>query len=243
MKWDGRGTRRSHRERPSTPPAAGAGVERYGGPASNPRTEAPSEILGCAHAHGCCESSEAELARRELLELITAPDVDVGGAIKLFLRSLAPLLPVARGLSQGIWNMTRARMRQHEYYFIVQRRLARHYCWLELLSRPTSVLAHDRRSLYASCAFLCVGLRTQSRTMGVAGVSACRPGASRHVPCLSFKRHLCGPFFCASLEVRRPPRITRAIAARTRRQTTVDTRHATGDRTQHDHVRGPPLHR
>merc|ERR1711935_583859 len=69
--------------------------------------------------------------------------------------SLAPLLPVARGLSQGTWNMTRARMRQHEYYFIVQRRLARHYCWLELLSRPTAVLAHDRRSLYASCAFLC----------------------------------------------------------------------------------------
>ena len=58
-------------------------------------------------------------------------------------------------------QMTRVRMRQHEYYFIVQRRLARHYCWLELLSRPTSVLAHDRRSLYASCAFLCVGLRTE----------------------------------------------------------------------------------
>ena len=75
------------------------GAERYGGPASNPKTEALNEILGCAHAHGCCESSEAELARRELLELITAPDVDVGGAIKLFLRSLAPLLPVAR-LSQ-----------------------------------------------------------------------------------------------------------------------------------------------
>ena len=83
LRWDGRGTRRSHRERPSTPPAAGAGVERYGGPASNPRTEALSEILGCAHAHGCCESSEAELARRELLELVTAPDADVGGAIKL----------------------------------------------------------------------------------------------------------------------------------------------------------------
>ena len=99
MRWDGRGTRRSHRERPSTPPAAGAGAERYGGPASNPKAEALSENLGCAHAHGCCESSEAELARRELLELITAPDVDVGGAIKLFLHSLAPLLPVAR-LSQ-----------------------------------------------------------------------------------------------------------------------------------------------
>ena len=122
-------------------------------------------------------------------------------------------------------QMTRVRMRQHEYYFIVQRRLARHYCWLELLSRPTSVLAHDRRSLYASCAFLCVGLRTEPHHG--AWVSACRPGASRHVPCLSFKRHLCGPFFCASLEVRRPPRITRAIAARTR-QSTDDTRQ-TGD--------------
>ena len=77
----------------------------------------------------------------------------------------------------------------------------------------------------------CVSVSAQSRTMGVAGVSACRPGASRHVPCLSFKRHLCGPFFCASLEVRRPPRITRAIAARTRRQTT-HSRHATGDRTR-----------
>ena len=65
----------------------------------------------------------------------------------------------------------------------------------------------------------CVSVSAQSRTMGVAGVSACRPGASRHVPCLSFKRHLCGPFFCASLEVRRPPRITRAIAARTRQST------------------------
>ena len=83
LRWDGRGTRRSHRERPSTPPAAGAGAERYGGPASNPKAEALSENLGCAHAHGCCESSEAELARRELLELITAPDADVGGAIKL----------------------------------------------------------------------------------------------------------------------------------------------------------------
>jgi len=117
-------------------------------------------------------------------------------------------------------QMTRVRMRQHEYYFIVQRRLARHYCWLELLSRPTSVLAHDRRSLYASCAFLCVGLRRAAPwRMGV-GVSAGR--VSSVVPCLSFKRHLCGPFFCASLEVRRPPRITRAIAARTR-QSTRDT--------------------
>ena len=60
--------------------------------------------------------------------------------------------------------------------------------------------------------------------MGV-GVSAGR--VSSVVPCLSFKRHLCGPFFCASLEVRRPPRITRAIAARTR-QSTDDTRQ-TGD--------------
>ena len=83
LRSDGRGTRRSHRERPSTPPAAGAGAERYGGPASNPKAEALSENLGCAHAHGCCESSEAELARRELLELVTAPDADVGGAIKL----------------------------------------------------------------------------------------------------------------------------------------------------------------
>ncbi|EOD10804.1 hypothetical protein EMIHUDRAFT_248217 [Emiliania huxleyi CCMP1516] len=132
-------------------PRDSEGVERYGGPASNPRTEALSEILGCAHAHGCCESSEAELARRELLELVTAPDAD------------------------GIWNMTRARMRQHEYYFIVQRKLARHYCWLELLSRPTSVMAHDRRSLYASCAFLCVS--PQSRCWAV---SAARlPGYNR----------------------------------------------------------------
>ena len=131
-------------------------------------------------------------------------------------------------------QMTRVRMRQHEYYFIVQRRLARHYCWLEPLSRPTSVLAHDRRSLYASCAFLCVGLRTEPHHG--AWVSACRPGASRHVPCLSFKRHLCGPFFCASLEVRRPPRITRAIAARTRQSTrhTCDDSRAT--QTAHDHV-------
>ena len=139
-------------------------------------------------------------------------------------------------------QMTRVRMRQHEYYFIVQRRLARHYCWLELLSRPTSVLAHDRRSLYASCAFLCRSPHRAAPWVSQhAGVSACRPGASRHVPCLSFKRHLCGPFFCASLEVRRPPRITRAIAARTRRQTTVSTRDR--QETAHDHVRGPPLHR
>ena len=83
-------------------------------------------------------------------------------------------------------QMTRVRMRQHEYYFIVQRRLARHYCWLELLSRPTSVLAHDRRSLYASCAFLCVGLRTEPHhgawVLGV-GVSAGRV-SSRPVPVL-----------------------------------------------------------
>ena len=101
--------------------------------------------------------------------------------------SLAPLLPVARGLSQGIWNMTRARMRQHEYYFIVQRKLARHYCWLELLSRPTSVMAHDRRSLYASCAFLCVS--PQSRCWAV---SAARLLTSHACPL----RHLCGPFLC-----------------------------------------------
>ncbi|EOD05168.1 Hypothetical protein EMIHUDRAFT_220284 [Emiliania huxleyi CCMP1516] len=61
-------------------------------------------------------------------------------------------------------------MRQHEYYFIVQRRLARHYCWLELLSRPTSVLAHDRRPLYASCAFLCRSQRGE-------GDEAAPPGA------------------------------------------------------------------
>ena len=89
LRWDGRGTRRSHRERPSTPPAAGAGAERDGGPASNPRTEALSEILGCAHAHGCCESSEAELARRELLELVTAPDALSFAASHLFFPSHA----------------------------------------------------------------------------------------------------------------------------------------------------------
>ena len=172
-------------------------MERYGGPASNPRTEAPSEILGCAHAHGCCESSEAELARRELLELITAPDVDVGGAIKLFLRSLAPLLPVARGLSQGIWNMTRARMRQHEYYFIVQRRLARHSCWLELLSRPTSVMAHDRRSLYASCAFLCVS--PQSRCWAVSAARLLTPHAHAVLYGICVARFLCIVRSCAGL--------------------------------------------
>ena len=75
--------------------------------------------------------------------------------------------------------MTRVRMRQHEYYFIVQRRLARHYCWLELLSRPTSVLAHDRRSLYASCAFLCVGLRTRAAPWVSQGCR--RVGRARHV--------------------------------------------------------------
>ena len=93
--------------------------------------------------------------------------------------------------------MTRVRMRQHEYYFIVQRRLARHYCWLELLSRPTSVLAR----------------------VGV-GVSAGRV-SSRPVPVLSA---FVWPVFCASLEVRRPPRVTRAIAARTPRQSTRDRR-------------------
>ena len=102
--------------------------------------------------------------------------------------SLAPLLPVARGLSHGTWNMTRARMRQHEYYFIVQRRLARHYCWLELLSRPTSVMAHDTRSLYAC--FLCVSPPSppQSRCW----VSAAHLLTSRACPL----RHLCGPFLC-----------------------------------------------
>ena len=123
--------------------------------------------------------------------------------------------------------MTRVRMRQHEYYFIVQRRLARHYCWLEPLSRPTSVLAHDRRSYCMHRAPSCVSVSAQSRTMA----HGCRRvGRARLVSrptCLSFKRHLCGPFFCASLEVRRPPRITRAIAARTR-QSTDDTRQ-TGD--------------
>ena len=84
-------------------------------------------------------------------------------------------------------QMTRVRMRQHEYYFIVQRRLARHYCWLELLSRPTSVMAHDRRSLYASCAFLCVS--PQSRCWAV---SAARLLTSHACPL----RHLCGPFLC-----------------------------------------------
>jgi len=84
-------------------------------------------------------------------------------------------------------QMTRVRMRQHEYYFIVQRRLARHYCWLELLSRPTSVMAHDTRSLYASC-FLCVSPPSppQSRCW----VSAAHLLTSRACPL----RHLCGPF-------------------------------------------------
>ena len=78
-------------------------------------------------------------------------------------------------------QMTRVRMRQHEYYFIVQRRLARHYCWLELLSRPTSVMAHDRRSLYASCAFLCVSPQSRRDEL-LGGVGR----ASPHVPRLSF---------------------------------------------------------
>ena len=103
--------------------------------------------------------------------------------------SLAPLLPVARGLSQATWNMTRARMRQHEYYFIVQRRLARHYCWLELLSRPTSVMAHDTRSLYASC-FLCVSPPSppQSRCWVSAGISS-RPAPVLYGICVA--RFLC----------------------------------------------------
>ena len=126
--------------------------------------------------------------------------------------SLAPLLHVARGLSQGTWNMTRARMRQHEYYFIVQRRLARHYCWLELLSRPTSVMAHDTRSLYASLLPVCVSpLPAAEPLLGVGR-------ASPHVPRLSFTAFV-WPVFCASLEAAQASPVT--IAAR--------TRHATAD--------------
>ena len=132
--------------------------------------------------------------------------------------SLAPLLPVARGLSQGTWNMTRARMRQHEYYFIVQRRLARHYCWLELLSRPTSVMAHDTRSLYASLLPVCVSpLPAAEPLLGVGR-------ASPHVPRLSFTAFV-WPVFCASLEAAQASPVT--IAARTR-HATADT--STGER-------------
>ena len=133
----------------------------------------------------------ARARRRSLLESCSSsslrPTLTLVARSSSYFLSLAPLLPVARGLSQGIWNMTRARMRQHEYYFIVQRKLARHYCWLELLSRPTSVMAHDRRSLYASCAFLCVS--PQSRCWAV---SAARLLTSHACPL----RHLCGPFLC-----------------------------------------------
>ena len=63
-------------------------------------------------------------------------------------------------------QMTRVRMRQHEYYFIVQRRLARHYCWLELLWSP----ARRRcwRMTGDHCmhrAPSCVSVSAQSRTM------------------------------------------------------------------------------
>ena len=109
--------------------------------------------------------------------------------------------------------MTRVRMRQHEYYFIVQRRLARHYCWLELLSRPTSVMAHFRRSLYASCAFLCVSPQSRRDEL-LGGVGR----ASPHAPRLSFTAFV-WPVFCASLEAAQASPVT--IAAR--------TRHATAD--------------
>ena len=48
-------------------------------------------------------------------------------------------------------------------------------------------MAHDRRSLYASCAFLCVS--PQSRCWAV---SAARLLTSHACPL----RHLCGPFLC-----------------------------------------------
>ena len=110
--------------------------------------------------------------------------------------------------------MTRARMRQHEYYFIVQRRLARHSCWLELLSRPTSVMAHDRRSLYASCAFLCVS--PQSRCWAV---SAARLLTSQRLSLQSFTAPFVWPVFCASLEAAQASPVTIAVR----------TRHATAD--------------
>ena len=127
--------------------------------------------------------------------------------------SLAPLLHVARGLSQGTWNMTRARMRQHEYYFIVQRRLARHYCWLELLSRPTSVMAHDTVS--------CVCLPPPRRR----AAAGCRPRiSSRPAPVLygiCVARFLCIVRSCAGL-----PGYNR------RAHTTRDSRHL--DRREFD---------
>ena len=116
-------------------------------------------------------------------------------------------------------QMTRVRMRQHEYYFIVQRRLARHYCWLELLSRPTSVMAHDTRSLYASC-FLCVSPPPRRRA-----AAGCRPRiSSRPAPVLygiCVARFLCIVRSCAGL-----PGYNR------RAHTTRDSRHL--DRREFD---------
>ena len=94
-------------------------------------------------------------------------------------------------------QMTRVRMRQHEYYFIVQRRLARHSCWLELLSRPTSVMAHDRRSLYASCAFLCVS--PQSRCWAVSAARLLTPHAHAVLYGICVARFLCIVRSCAGL--------------------------------------------
>ena len=155
----------------------------------------------------------ARARRRSLLESCSSsslrPTLTLVARSSSYFLSLAPLLPVARGLSQGTWNMTRARMRQHEYYFIVQRRLARHYCWLELLSRPTSVMAHDTRSLYASC-FLCVSPPSPPQT-----AAGCRPRiSSRPAPVLY---GICVARFCASLEAAQASRVT--IAARTRHAT------------------------
>ena len=120
-------------------------------------------------------------------------------------------------------QMTRVRMRQHEYYFIVQRRLARHYCWLELLSRPTSVLAHDRRSLYASCAFLC---RSPHRAAPWRmGVGVCRPGASRQSSRACPLNGICVTvFLCIVRSAQASPNYT----CDRRAHTTVDRRHATG---------------
>ena len=115
--------------------------------------------------------------------------------------------------------MTRVRMRQHEYYFIVQRRLARHYCWLELLSRPTSVMAHDRRSLYASCAFLCVS--PQSRCWAVSAARLLTPHAHAVLYGICVARFLCIVRSCAGL-----PGYNR------RAHTTRDSRHL--DRREFD---------
>ena len=173
----------------------------------------------------------ARARRRSLLESCSSsslrPTLTLVARSSSYFLSLAPLLPVARGLSHGTWNMTRARMRQHEYYFIVQRRLARHYCWLELLSRPTSVLAHDRRSLYASCAFLCVGLRTEPHHG--AWVSACRPGASRQSSRACPLNGICvARFLCIVRSAQASPNYT----CDRRAHTTVDRRHATDRRLQ-----------